>query len=97
MKGLDLVPKIAPYHSKLDFLLELVECHDQHRPLNFELEGVRLGAKSKLTRMGVYLAYIPIRGNELGAEDSPLSLETQFFVRIGRVLHSAEMATMGST
>ena len=25
--------------------------------------------------MGVYLAYIPIRGNELGAEDDPLSQE----------------------
>ena len=40
---------------------------------NFLLEGVRFGAKSKLTRMGVYLVYIPIRGNELGAEDDPLS------------------------
>jgi hypothetical protein len=38
-------------------------------------EGVRFGAKSKLTRMGVYLAYIPIRDNELGAEDDPLSQE----------------------
>ena len=42
---------------------------------NFLSEGVRLGAKSKLTRMGVYLAYIPIRGNELGAENDPLSQE----------------------
>ena len=42
---------------------------------NFLSEGVRFGAKSKLTRMGVYLAYIPIRGNELGAEDDPLSRE----------------------
>ena len=42
---------------------------------NFLSEGVRFGAKSKLTRMGVYLAYIPIRGNELGAEDDPLSQE----------------------
>ena len=42
---------------------------------NFLSEGVRFGAKSKLTRMGVYLAYIPIRGDELGAEDNPLSQE----------------------
>ncbi len=42
---------------------------------NFLSEWVRFGAKSKLTRMGVYLAYIPIRGNELGAEDDPLSQE----------------------
>ena len=42
---------------------------------NFLSEGVRFGAKSKLSRMGVYLAYIPIRGNELGAEDDPLSQE----------------------
>ena len=42
---------------------------------NFLLEGVRFGAKSKLTRKGVYYAYIPFRGSELGAEDSPLSQE----------------------
>ena len=40
---------------------------------NFLSEEVRFGAKSKLTRMGVYLAYIPIRGNEFGAEDDLLS------------------------
>ena len=45
---------------------------------DFLSEGVRFGAKSKLTRMGVYLAYIPIRGNELGAEDDPLSQEKQY-------------------
>ena len=39
---------------------------------NLLLEGVRFGAKSKLARMGVYLAYIPIRDNEFGAEDDPL-------------------------
>ena len=44
---------------------------------NFLSEGARFGAKSKLTRMGVYLAYIPIRGNELGAKDAPLSQEIQ--------------------
>ena len=44
---------------------------------NFLSEGVRCGAKSKLTRMGVYLAYIPIRDNELGAADDPLSQEIQ--------------------
>ena len=44
-----------------------------HPRPNFLSEGVRFGAKSKLTRMGVYSAYIPIRGNELGAEDDPLS------------------------
>ena len=43
--------------------------------INFLSEGVRFGAKSKLARMGVYLAYIPIRDNELGAEDDPLSQE----------------------
>ena len=53
-------PKMTPYHKK--------------EP-NFLSEGVRFSAKSKLTRMGVYLAYIPIRGNELGAEDDPLSQE----------------------
>ena len=42
---------------------------------NFLSEEVRFGTKSKLTRMGVYLAYIPNRGNELGAEDSLLSQE----------------------
>ena len=42
---------------------------------NFLSEGVRFGAKSKLARMGVYLAYIPIRDNKLGAEDDPLSQE----------------------
>ncbi len=46
-----------------------------HKKLNFLSEGVRFGAKSKLTRMGVYLTYIPIRGNELGAKDDPLSQE----------------------
>ena len=55
---MSLVPKMTTYHDK------------EH---NLLLEGVRFGAKSKLTRMGVYLAYIPIRGNELGAEDDPLS------------------------
>ena len=40
---------------------------------NLLLEGVRFGAKSKLTRKGVYWTYIPFRGNELGAEDDPLS------------------------
>ena len=40
---------------------------------NFLSEEVRFGAKSKLTRMGVYSAYIPIRGNEFGAEDDLLS------------------------
>ena len=39
---------------------------------NLLLEGVRFGDKSKLTKMGVYLAYIPIFGNKLGAKDSPL-------------------------
>ena len=42
---------------------------------NFLSEWVRFGTKSKLTRKGVYLAYIPFRGNELGAEDDPLSQE----------------------
>ena len=56
---MSLVPKMTTYH----------------RNPNFESEGVRFGDKSILNRMGVYLAYIPIRGNELGAEDDPLSLE----------------------
>ena len=43
----------------------------------FLSEGCIFGAKSKLTRMGVYLVYIPIRGNELGAEDMPLSQQIQ--------------------
>jgi hypothetical protein len=47
---------------------------------NFLSEGVRFGAKSKLARMGVYLAYIPIRDNELGAEDDPLSQEIIFLI-----------------
>ena len=42
---------------------------------NFLLEVVRFGAKSKLTRKGVYYVYIPFRGSELGAEDSRLSQE----------------------
>ena len=50
---------------------KMIPYHDT----NFLLEVVRFGAKSKLTRMGVYLAYIPIRGNELGVEDDPLSQE----------------------
>ena len=53
---------------------------------NFLSEGVRFGAKSKLARMGVYLAYIPIRDNELGAEDDPLSQE----ITRGDRVHSLE-------
>ena len=51
------------------------------------LEGVRLGAKSKSTRMGVYLAYIPIRGDELGAENDPLS--QQIFLLLEGVRYNA--------
>ena len=36
-------------------------------------EWCRCGAKSKFGWMGVYLAYIPIQTNELGAADAPLS------------------------
>ena len=36
-------------------------------------EWCRCGAKSKFGWMGVYLAYIPIQTNELGAADVPLS------------------------
>ena len=65
---------------------------------NFLSEGVIFGAKSKLTRMGVYLVYIPIRGNELGAEDDPLSQErTQFLVRRLHIQRSAKLAAMGCT
>ena len=58
--AVSLVPKIAHYHNK--------------EP-NFLLEWVRFGAKSKLTRKGVYYVYISFRGSELGAEDSRLSQE----------------------
>ena len=47
--------------------------HYHSKEPNLLSEVVRFGAKSKLTRMGVYLAYIPIRDNELGAEDDHLS------------------------
>ena len=56
------------------FLLAAVDA-PLSREINFLLEWVRFGTKSKLTRKGVYLAYIPFRGNELGAEDDPLSQE----------------------
>ena len=75
-------PRMAPYHKKNNFLSE----------------GVRFGAKSKLTRMGVYLVYIPIRGNELGDEDDPLSQENKFLVRrVADVPSIKKSAWIGST
>ena len=47
-------------------------CHAPKRD-EFLSEGVRCGAIPKDDWMGVYLAYIPIQTNELGAADAPLS------------------------
>ena len=58
------------------------------------LEGCIFGAKSKLTRMGVYLMYIPIRGNELGDEDAPLSQQI-FVVRSREMWHIGKVIAMG--
>ena len=66
----------SPYIPYLPYPPYLPYCsHSQDIPkrTNLLLEGVRFGTKSKLTRKGVYWAYIPFRGNELGAEDDPLS------------------------
>ena len=51
-------------------LIERSQMRPYHIPkrTNFLSEWVRFGTKSKLTRKGVYLAYIPFRGNELGAK-----------------------------
>ena len=65
--------RISPFGA-----MSLVPKMTPYHHTNFLLEVVRFGAKSKLTRKGVYYAYIPFRGSELGAEDSHLSQEITY-------------------
>ena len=61
--------------NSLISLNSLLTARYRHTPKRGSLasEWCRCGAKSKFGWMGVYLAYIPIQTNELGAADAPLS------------------------
>ena len=64
---------------------------------NFSSEVPRFANKSKLHWKEVYSVYISFQDNELGGEDWCLSREINLLSEGCRVLHSAKMATMGST
>ena len=61
--------------NSLNSLNSLLTARHHHAPKRdcLSSERCRCGAKSKFGWMGVYLAYIPIHTNELGAADAPLS------------------------
>ena len=61
---------------------------------NLLLEEVRFGAKSKLQRKGVYLMYIPFRGNELGAEEIPYH-HTNFLLEVVRFGAKSKLTRKG--
>ena len=76
--------------NSLISLNSLLTARYHHAPKRDEFlsEGVRCGAIPKDDWMGVYLAYIPIQTNELGAADAPLS-------RQGLGVRRAPSATLG--
>ena len=62
-----------PWKGRSRVAVENPACLFSKHKLALMSECVRYVAKSKLQRMGTYLAYFPIRGNELGGVDDALS------------------------